>query len=120
MQALLRRDDAAARLAIELYVYRARRYLGAFLAVLGGCDAVAFGGGVGENAPAIRAAILRDFTWAGIELDPAGGRGDDDEGGGLRCISAPTSAVSVWVVPVDEATSLRAAALTLFSKELRR
>ena len=100
MRALLARSDREAQLAIDVYVHRARRYLGAFLAVLGGCDAIAFGGGVGENAPAIRAAILAGAEWAGIRLDAtANARGHGR-------ISSPDSAVAVHVTPVDEAAVL--------------
>jgi acetate kinase len=105
MRALLARDDAAARLAIAVYVARARHYVGAYLMVLGGCDAIGFGGGVGEHAPAIRAAILAGCDWAGIAIDPAANSAAD--GSRPVCISASSSRVSVWVTPVDEATVMR-------------
>jgi len=57
MRQLLGTDDPRARLAVQLYCYRARKYLGAYLTVLGGADAILFGGGVGENAAAVRAVI---------------------------------------------------------------
>lgn len=104
MRALLARDDAAARLAVEVYVHRARRYLGAFLGVLGGSDAIAFGGGVGENAASVRAEILRGFAWAGIVVDERANASASRE---LRRISAAESAVAVWVAPVDEARVMR-------------
>ena len=113
MRALLARDDAAARLAIEVYVHRARRYLGAFLAVLGGCDAIAFGGGVGEHAAPIRAAILAGFDWAGVVLD---GAANAREGDGARRIDAPASAVEIWVAPVDEAAVMRDDALAWLAR----
>ncbi|HEX8954349.1 MAG TPA: acetate/propionate family kinase, partial [Polyangia bacterium] len=104
MRALLARADGEARLAVHVYVQRARKYLGAFLAVLGGCDAIAFGGGVGEHAPAIRAAILADFEWAGIVLDEAANAAAGDE---LRRIHARASEVELFVTPVDEAAVMR-------------
>ena len=104
MRALLARKDDEARLAIDVYVHRARKYLGAFLAVLGGCDAIAFGGGVGEHAPAIRAAILSGFEWAGVVVDDVANRAS---GTAVRRISAADSAVAVFVTPVDEAIVLR-------------
>jgi acetate kinase len=104
MRALLARSDAEARLAIEVYVQRARKYLGAFLAVLEGCDAIAFGGGVGEHAAAIRAGIVAGFEWAGIVLDAAA---NDAGGVGLRRISAAASEVEIFVTAVDEALVLR-------------
>lgn len=104
MRALLARSDGDARLAIDVYVQRARKYLGAFLAVLGGCDAVAFGGGVGENAAPIRAAIAAGFEWAGIVLDDAANRAAGD---GVRRISSDDSDVELFVTPVDEAAVMR-------------
>jgi acetate kinase len=96
---LLGREDAAARFAFDLYCYRARKYVGAYLAVLGGCDGIAFGGGVGEHAPAVRARILEGLEWAGIEVDPeANERGRGEE----TLISPPGSHIKVHVIPVDE------------------
>lgn len=110
MRALLESDDPAARFAVELYVYRARKYLGAYLAVLGGADAILIGGGVGEHAPAIRARLLSGMEWAGIALDsqrnPAATAGD-------HRISADDSRVEVWSLAVDEASALARAALEL-------
>jgi len=108
MRALLARSDDEARLALDVYVQRARKYLGAFLAVLGGCDAIAFGGGVGEHAAPIRAAIVAGFEWAGIVLDDGANQAP---GSMLRRISAETSDVELFVVPVDEAAVMRDEAL---------
>jgi acetate kinase len=98
-QALLETGSAQAQFAVELYCYRARKYLGAYLAVLGGCDGIAFGGGVGEHVAAVRARILSGLEWAGIELDPAANQAAR---GSEARISGGRSRVSVWVVPVDE------------------
>lgn len=109
-QSLLDGGSAPAQFAIELYCYRARKYLGAYLAVLGGCDGIAFGGGVGEHVPHIRARILADLGWAGIELDPTANqaaRGSESRINGVR------SRVSVWVIPVDEELPMVHAALTV-------
>ena len=64
-----RGGDAASLLALELFAYRVRKYLGAYLAVLNGCDAVVFTGGIGENAVAMRKRILEDLDFAGIVID---------------------------------------------------
>ena len=109
-QALLDGGAERAQLAVELYCYRARKYLGAYLAVLGGCDGIAFGGGVGEHVPEVRAKILSGLEWAGIELDrPANqaARGSESR------ISAPASRVRIWVVPVDEELLMVRAAQTV-------
>jgi acetate kinase len=98
-QSLLDAGSAQARFAVELYCYRARKYLGAYLAVLGGCHGITFGGGVGEHVPEVRARILRGFEWAGIELDPAANRAAT---GSESRISAAGSRVTVRVIPVYE------------------
>ena len=107
---LLDGGSEQARLAVELYCYRARKYLGAYLAVLGGCDGVAFGGGVGEHVPQVREMILAGMRWAGIELD---GAANQAARGSESRISAAGSPVSVWVIPVDEEPLMVRAALTL-------
>jgi acetate kinase len=100
---LLARTDAPARLAVDLYCYRIRKYVGAFFAVLGGADAIVFGGGVGENAPAIRYRVLAEMAWCGVRLDDAA---NEATVGTETCISASESTVQIWVVPVDEAAML--------------
>jgi acetate kinase len=102
MRRLLESQDERARLAVDLYCYRARKYLGAYLAVLGGAEAIIFGGGVGENVPVVREKILAGMEWCGIEVDSEKNHGP----GGLLRISSRTSKVEVWVVPVDEAAIL--------------
>ncbi|MGH8297749.1 MAG: acetate/propionate family kinase [Steroidobacteraceae bacterium] len=109
-QALLDEGSERGRLAVELYCYRARKYLGAYLAVLGGCDGIVFGGGVGEHVPEVRARILSSLEWAGIALDRAANEGA--KGRELR-ISKADSSVAVWVIPVDEELLLVRAALTV-------
>lgn len=102
MRELLESQDELARLAVEIYCYRARKYLGAYLAVLGGANAVIFGGGVGENLPAIRERILSGMEWCGIEIDHEQNKLAD----GLLCVSTAAASVEVWVIPVDEAELL--------------
>jgi acetate kinase len=110
MRALLEADDAEARLAVDVYCYRARKYIGAYLAALGGADAILFGGGVGEQAPDVRAQILAGLEGLGIVLDADANRAAI---GAERCISHPGSAAGVWVIPVDEAVILAQAALAV-------
>jgi len=103
MQQLLASDDADARLAIALYCYRARKYIGAYVAALGGVDAILFGGGVGEHCPAIRAGILNGLDCLGIALDePA----NTAACGGEALVSASGAGAQVWVLPVDESLIL--------------
>ena len=96
---LLASGSERAQFAIELYCYRVRKYLGAYLAVLGGCDGIVFGGGVGEHVPGVRERILSGMRWAGIELDT---RANEEASGTQGRISPPGSKVSVWVVAVEE------------------
>jgi len=109
MRTLLASPEAAARLAVDLYCYRVRRYIGAYLAVLGGADAILFGGGVGENAPEVRARILSGLEWAGIKLDAAR---NSSAVGRDACISQAGHDVDVQVITVDEARTLADAAVT--------
>jgi acetate kinase len=97
---LLASDSPAARLALDVFVYRARRELGSLTAALGGLDAVVFTAGIGENQPEIRRRICQDSAWLGLELDDAANARQ-----GPR-ISAPDSRVSAWVVPTDEETMI--------------
>jgi acetate kinase len=99
MRVLLQSDDVNARLAVDLYCYRARKYIGAYMTVVGPPHAILFGGGVGENLPEIRRRILDGLVWCGVALDEA-----TNATAGVKecCISARDSRVQVWVMPVDE------------------
>src|SRR5690606_28671630 len=90
---------AGARLALDAFCLRIRKYVGAYAAVLGGLDAIAFGGGIGENSAEIRARVLRPLAWLGVDLDVAA---NASCAGRETCISTQRSAVQVYVVPVDE------------------
>jgi acetate kinase len=85
--------------AVELYCYRLRKYLGAYCAVLGGCDGIVFGGGVGEHAPEVRERALEGMDWAGIHLDRAANQAAR---GAEAAIQSAQSKVRVQVIPVDE------------------
>jgi acetate kinase len=109
---LIQSDSPDARFAVDLYCYRARKTLGAYLAVLGGCDAILFGGGVGEHIPQVRSAILEGLAWTGIDIDPAR---NERATGSEANISSAQSKISVHVIPVDEERVLARAALSLMS-----
>ena len=100
MRELLASDAPAARLALDVFVYRASRELGSLTAALGGVDAVVFTAGIGENQPEVRRRICTDAAWLGLELDPAA---NEQQG---PCISAAGSRVTAWVVPTDEETMI--------------
>ena len=84
-----------------MFCYRVRKYIGAYLAVLGGARAVVFGGGIGENQPSIRAGICRGMEWCGLKLDD--GRNAAAVGTEAR-ISENDAGVQAWVVAVEEST----------------
>lgn len=90
---------AGAALAIRAFCRRARKYLGAYLALLGGADAILFGGGIGEHAPPIRARILSGMEWCGIALDDAA---NEAALGVERRIGAQSSTTDIYVIPVNE------------------
>lgn len=69
LEARAERGDEEARLAIEIYAYRARKYVGAYAAALGGLDAVVFTGGIGENSASMRARIVEGLGFMGITID---------------------------------------------------
>jgi acetate kinase len=93
-------DDRRAWLAIEIFAYRARKYIGAYMAAMDGAEAILFTGGIGENSHFIRNQILSGLEWAGILLDDAANR--EATGGKAARISSPDSRLEVWVVPTNE------------------
>jgi acetate kinase len=101
-----------AQFTVDLYCYRARKYIGAYLAVLGGCDGIVFGGGVGEHVPAVRQRILTDMAWAGIEIDSTA---NDAARGQEARIDTSRRAVKVHVIPVEEERVLARAAFTIIT-----
>ncbi|MEP6932842.1 MAG: acetate kinase [Nitrospirota bacterium] len=98
-------QDKRAEFAIDLFCYRARKYLGSYLAVLGGADAIVFGGGIGENAPEIRERICQNMGWCGLELRPDLNRATIGLAPGRAAhISVNGSRLPAYVVAADEET----------------
>jgi len=93
-------NDRRAKLAIDIFCYRARKYIGAYLAAMNGADAVVFTGGIGENSPEVRARICDGLQWIGIELNEELNRSHTDGREGL--ISKEGSRPAVYVIPTDE------------------
>jgi acetate kinase len=96
MRTLLASCDRPARDAIELFVFRIAREVGALTSSLEGLDAIIFSAGIGEHAPQIRAMVCARLSWLGITLDP----GANDRNAAI--ISGASSRVAVWVIPTDE------------------
>jgi acetate kinase len=87
-----------ATLALDVFIASIRQYLGSYLLELGGADAIVFTGGIGENSPRIRAGVLHDLNWFGIEIDWV----KNADARGEVVVSTPTSRVQVWTVPTNE------------------
>jgi acetate kinase len=92
-------DDRRAKLAIEMFSYRARKYVGAFLAAMGGADALVFTGGIGENSSVVRAKICEGLEWAGLSLDEEKNQRTTGVEGS---ISREDSRLAAYVIPTDE------------------
>jgi acetate kinase len=93
-------DDRRAKLAVAMFCYRAKKYIGAYLAAMGGADAVVFTGGIGENAPEIRARICEGLEWFGLKLDPVQNQALVNRKEGI--ISQEASRLAAYVIPTDE------------------
>ena len=92
--------DRRANLAIEIFCYRARKYIGSYLAAMGGAEGIVFAGGIGENAPEVRARICQGLEWAGLTVDA--GRNAALVGGREGAFHAEGSRLGAWVIPTDE------------------
>ncbi|SMX31692.1 acetate/propionate family kinase [Maliponia aquimaris] len=105
MRALEASPDPASAFAIAHFTYWARRHGGSLIAAMEGVDAIVFTGGIGENAPAIRAAICDGFGWLGARLDPAKNARNAPR------LQAEGSSVTLWVIPAEEERVIAEAAL---------
>ena len=105
LQAVTEEKEERAQLAIDLFCYRARKYIGAYLAVLGGADAVVFGGGIGEASSDIRARICDGMEWCGLRLDQERNKAAAGlQPGQAAQISANGANLAAYVVAADEET----------------
>ena len=87
-----------ADLALKAFVASIRHYLGGYMTVLGGADAIVFTGGIGENSQRVRTDVCRNMEWAGVHLDES----RNQEVNGEARITTDDSPVQVWVVPTNE------------------
>jgi acetate kinase len=95
---LVKRDDEAAKLALAMYSYRVRLFVGAYLAALGDAEAIIFGGGIGEDSPWLREEVCQGLTGWGLTLDP---QANQSEAGQVR-ITTDRSRLHAWAMPVEE------------------
>lgn len=92
-------DNPSVHLALDMFSYRVTKYIGAYLAALGGAEAIVIGGGIGENTPIVREWIFKNMAGLGVVLDPERNKETVDVEG---CISKPGSPVEIWVIPTQE------------------
>ena len=92
-------DDRRVRLAVEIFCYRVRKYIGAYLAAMGGADAVVFTGGIGENSTDVRSRICTGMEWTGLRIDAAK---NQETVGREGKISTEDSKLFAYVIPTDE------------------
>jgi acetate kinase len=110
VQAASAQGDKNAALAIEVFCYRARKYIGAYMAVLGRADAIIYGGGIGEHSDSIREEICAGLSGFGVAIDLERNR----QGNAREYrISTPDSRPEVWVIPLDEELQMARAAARL-------
>lgn len=114
MRELLSSDLPSAQLAIDMYCYRIKKYIGAYTAALEGIDAIIFSGGVGENSPAIREKIMNGFQWLDIRIDTIQNNATN---GTEANITGDACATDVWVIPSDESRILAEQAVGLMNKD---
>ncbi len=107
-----RKGGPVSQQAIDVFVASVRHYLGAYLVLLNGADAIVFTGGIGENSPPIREAVCRNLDWFGIYLDPV--RNQDARG--EVPIHAHTSRVQIWTMPTNEELIVARQAKALLQK----
>jgi acetate kinase len=103
-------DNPRAALAMEMFCYSVTRQVGAYLAALGGAEAIVFGGGIGEDEPMVRARVCRALRWAGVELDEEVNKSSIFRPGRL---STPNAALAVWTLPAAEAAQIAFESATL-------
>jgi acetate kinase len=113
LEQLAQEGNTRAKLAIEIFSYRVRKYIGAFLTVLNPLHAIVFTGGIGENSPLVRKLVCQNLDHIGIELDA---ETNEAEKAGEKTISSPHSAVRIMVIPTNEEEAIAGDAFELSAK----
>jgi acetate kinase len=109
---LIATGDIDARVGLDVYVHRLRKYIGAYAAVMGGLDALSFTAGVGENDAVVRAETASGLGFLGIEIDPVRNAARSDA---PRLVSPDTASVAVMVIPTDEEMAIALETMALLS-----
>lgn len=107
-------DEHRVRLAVDIFCYRVRKYIGSYLAALEGADAIVFSGGIGENSPLVREMICRGMEWSGLKLDT--GRNAATVGADGR-ISSDDATIHAYVISVDEELLIARDTVDVLSRE---
>ncbi len=107
-------SDPFAQLALDVFSYRAKKYIGAYYAALGGASAVVFSGGIGEHAPTLREKICEGLEALGLEFDPEGNAGIGD---GEGRISRDGSRLHAYMIPTDEGLMMAHLALRWYASD---
>lgn len=116
IEAAAERGDQRARLAIDVFCHRARKYIGSYITVLGRADAILFGGGIGEHSELVRERICTGLSVFGVDLDAASNRAANAR----ECrISSANSKLDVWVIPLDEELQMARGAARLLKDRHR-
>jgi acetate kinase len=105
--------DPRCRLALEMFAYRVRKYVGAYLAATGGASAIVFGGGIGENTPAVRRLVCEGLRWMGLDFDPERNEATLDREGP---ITRDGSRLQAYVIPTEECLMIAHEALAAYNK----
>ena len=103
LEKAINEGNEKARLAVEAAAYRIKKYVGSFAAALGGVDAIAFTGGIGENSALMRRLVMQDTEWLGADFDE---EENSARRPGIRVLSKKGSKVSVLVIPTNEELSI--------------
>ena len=101
-------EDPRCRLALEMFAYRVRKYVGAYLAATGGAAAIVFGGGIGENTPIVRRLVCEGLRWMGLDFDPERNEATIDREGP---ITRDGSRLQAFVIPTEESLMIAHEAL---------
>ena len=109
-------ENPRAKLAVDVFCYRARKYVGAYLAALGGADAVVFSGGIGENSPLVREKICAGMAWHGLIID---GTKNASMVGREGLISSQEATVHAYVIPSDEEAIIARETVNLVAEKKR-
>jgi acetate kinase len=112
--------ELRAKIALEIYCYRIKKYIGAYFAVLESLDCLVFTGGIGENAPEIRALCCQELTKLGIEMDIKKNKSQKNQGDKTIQINSPGSEVNLLVVPTNEELKIALETKTLIENRYDR